>query len=535
MKKVHELFHNCLLSTSYDFEPKSATDRGKAVLYILVSIVMTFITSIFTRIVLYLMNSSPIVSVSNRGDYLAIFATHCSVVFLTTSLMAMLSENNHYVYWVEMVTSVLIYPRFISFLPLVIYSISTIVWAMVGFVVFQGWIIIGSFLFGLISVTVLFSRMVSIYYQQNENKRKIEEFLLRLIDNDGDYQKYLKKLKEVTFIKADERAFCDVYDNLKVIENCIKRIPKKEERESDKIFYPKGSAEQLFFDLLVDLSIKYPQEMQNYIEVRADKEDSIIQDLCYLAYPSILDSFIYNNRRDLFYRLLNKWSNIDKQRASARNYIVDKALSGNDAVIADYYNKLFNPFVREIPLASNMDLDTLYALCNIYDVDKRVFEDICEYHGNRGRMCQHFCKKKEQEIFAYCVLSETVLSKNNGVFEAYISHLFNKELYNRKIGKKEESVMCSLFNKIIKTRDVEDIEYLGEKILVLIMDLDSEVYLSVGSDIQSSNNYEIQAFNNVLIENIKKSEKQKNDFYKKDVLQKLLNDLDLKTGVNVSK
>ena len=29
--------------------------------------------------------------------------THCSVVFLTTSLMAMLSERNRYIYWVEMV------------------------------------------------------------------------------------------------------------------------------------------------------------------------------------------------------------------------------------------------------------------------------------------------------------------------------------------------------------------------------------------------------------------------------------------------
>lgn len=44
-----------------------------------------------------------IITSNNRGDYLAIMGTHCSVVFLTTSLMAMLSERNRYIYWVEMV------------------------------------------------------------------------------------------------------------------------------------------------------------------------------------------------------------------------------------------------------------------------------------------------------------------------------------------------------------------------------------------------------------------------------------------------
>ncbi len=330
----------------YDFEPKQAKTKVNILWYLMLSFIMTIATSFLAKLILLLMAngdiiscSGAIISSSNRSDYLSIFAAHCSIVFLTTSLMAMLSENDKYVYWVEMVTSVLIYPRFFSFLPLVVYSLSTIVWAMFGFVFSLGWVVIGSFIFGMISVTILFSRMVAIYYQQENNKQKIEAFLMEKI-SENEYERYLLRLKEVTFIKAEKREFYDVYDNLNLIEKSVKKIWEKDERPRQFIFHAEGMAECLYVDLISDLSIKYPQEIQDYIELHADNNETL-RKLCYLTYPIILNSFLHNGREDLFYRVLNKWSFVKDQRGELVEYISDKALNGDAALITKHNNSVF--------------------------------------------------------------------------------------------------------------------------------------------------------------------------------------------------
>lgn len=89
------------------------------------------------------------VTSNNRGDYLSLFATHCSVVFLTTSLMTMLSEKSKFVYHIDLVELVLINPPYYNFFALAVYAIGSVFLAMLGLLHKCGSVIIGGFLLGV--------------------------------------------------------------------------------------------------------------------------------------------------------------------------------------------------------------------------------------------------------------------------------------------------------------------------------------------------------------------------------------------------
>lgn len=140
------------------------------------------------------------VNSENIGDYLSLFGTHCSVVFLTTSLMTMLSEKSKFVYHVDLVELVLINPLYYNFKTLVVYAMSSILWAMFGFLVKDGAKIIGGFIFGVVALVVLFWRMILIYYRRESHKNKIRRFVTDIVKltkkiEKEEYQ-YREKLKE---------------------------------------------------------------------------------------------------------------------------------------------------------------------------------------------------------------------------------------------------------------------------------------------------------------------------------------------------
>ncbi len=523
----------------YDFEPKQANTKVNIIFYILLSLVLTIVTSLLAKYVLGLMAEGNGITNYNRSDYLTIFVAHCSIVFLTTSLMAMLSENDRYVYWVDMITSVLIQPRFLSFLPLVVYSLSTIAWAMVGFILSFGWIVIGSFVFGMTAVTVLFSRMVAIYYQQENNKLKIENFLMKKI-SENKYEKYLLRLKEITFIKSDKREFYDVYDNLNLLEKSIKKLWEQSGRTNQFIFHAEGDAECIYVNLIIDLSIKYPQEMQQYIESHSDSNETI-RKLCYLAYPTILNSFLSNSRKDLFYRVLNKWSLVANQRDELIEYISNKAIEGNSQVVSEYYSKLFNPFIREIELPDD-DMFYIYILSIVYWKNTQAFEEICS--SNRFSIYQHYYNKKSQEDLSFenvlAICSEISIS-NTGQddgFIKFLSSMLNHEIIDHMDGDAEERVkiehnpkLYRVIKAIIQNRKEEDILYLCEKIIELVNNPDSGIYINSGHDISFYVDFEQWALDYALIKNKKEMGNKDNMNESKkiiDILQSMLEKMNYK-------
>ena len=98
------------MKINYDFDVKKK--KMNVLSYLLISLLGIAIASIVSFLILNVVfDYNTYITSDNRGDYLAIVGTHCSVVFLTTSLMAMLSERNRYIYWVDMITTMLIFQQ----------------------------------------------------------------------------------------------------------------------------------------------------------------------------------------------------------------------------------------------------------------------------------------------------------------------------------------------------------------------------------------------------------------------------------------
>lgn len=431
-KCVYEMVE-IFMKRNYDFEPKKVEGKAIIGLYFVISLVFTAICSIISSYILNVYLKYGIyITGSNRGDYLAIFGIHCSVVFLTTSLMAMLSENNRCIYWVDLIWKILISPRYMSFFALAVYAISTVVWSFVGFITGIGATVIGSFLAGIITVTVLFSKMVSIYYQNDKNKKDIQDYLLDRVKND-DYKKYIIKLKEVTYIKADNREFYDVYDNIILIENCMLALWEREPRVNQHIFQPVGFCEYIYLDILIDLSLRYPQEMQEYIDNHA-KDNEIIKKLCYAVYPNLLDAYLGNHRIDQFDRVLCKWSQIEEQKYIVSDYITKTAIANKD-VIANYYSKLFNPFNHEILVMDNIGV-YIYAIQSLYFEEEHIYKFLLQYRGNRQCIYQSLIQIDNVSSFPLdilAIIADTQQTESDAcLFMKYLEMILDDEIYRHR-------------------------------------------------------------------------------------------------------
>lgn len=503
------------MKANYDFEPKKVKGKTSIILYCLIALVFTAVCSVGCFGILNKwLGYGIFISGSNRGDYLTILGTHCSIVFLTTSLMAMLSEKNRYIYWVEMVTTILIFPRYMSFLALVVYAISTVIWSFVGFLMEIGAIVIGSFLFGIIAVTILFSRMVSIYYQNDKNKMDIQGYMLNKVRED-DYKKYLIRLKEITYIKADNREFYDVYDNIELIEKCLIELWKKEPRMSQHIFQPIGFCENIYSDILIDLSLKYPQEMQEYIDNHANSNETI-RKLCYFIYPILLDSYIDNYRLDRFERLLCKWGQVKEQKFEVEEYILKVAISNKD-IITDYYSKLFNPFNHEIRVEDNTEV-YIGAIQRLYFDKQDIFEYILQH--NRYGICQALLDINDISSYPIDVL--TIIADgpqseyNSSIFMKYIETILNDEICRHNRGSEEEKqkierypLVEKVIRGLVENRKVEELSYFLELIIQNICNLDSAIYLNAGNKIAFYNDFEKWALDYSMI--VKKKELENYD------------------------
>lgn len=530
------------MKKDYDFQPKKAYSKVQLPVYLLISFIFTAVLSLGCFLIIHmLLQYNFLITGANRGDYFTIMGTHCSIVFLTTSLMAVLSEKSRYIYWVDMVTKILIFPKYMSFLALSVYSISTILWSFIGFLTGIGPIVIGSFVCGIASVTILFSRMISVYYQNDRNKEDIKEYLLGMIEK-NDYEKYLINLKEVTFIKAGSREFYDVYDNLELIEDCLLFIWKSEPRKPQHIFQPSGFCEELYASLVMDLAISYPQEIQYYIDNHAN-ENETVRNLCYTAYPTILNSYISSGRPDLFDRTLCKWSAIKSQKYEVVDYMTRLAVNHKELTV-DYYSELFNIFNHETAIHEN---DEVYisVLQNLYFENPDVFDYITDYRGNRQSIYNYYLDTGKAGEYPVDILVSAAERENctesASLFEKYLAFLLDSEIYTHKNAAEtekraieEKPVLRKVVGEMIRCKRPEDIEFLVSGIMKLIENTDSEVYRNANDQVSFYADFEQWALDYALIVTKNELEKENRNYHSREnekkaaVLQKMLETLNYK-------
>ncbi|MCR5510016.1 MAG: hypothetical protein K6F54_03590 [Lachnospiraceae bacterium] len=162
---------------------KLIKNNWKRILFYLLYIVLFILVSFVIGNIMRCVRFNSRITTYNKSVYLDVFALLSSIVFISTSLMTMLSERNIYVFWVDIVNKILIEPKGLSFIDLVIYAFASLAFSAMGFLSQHGEYVIGGFIAGIVAVGVLFFRMVYVYYGENREKKKLRKELLFFVNN----------------------------------------------------------------------------------------------------------------------------------------------------------------------------------------------------------------------------------------------------------------------------------------------------------------------------------------------------------------
>lgn len=335
---------------------------------------------------------------------------------------------------------------------------------------------------------------------------------------------------------------------MNLLEKCLIRVWEEKPRERQHIFHPVGFCEEIYIDMMSDLSIRFPQEMQDYIENHAIKDDTI-KKIGYLVYPILLNSYLGNHRNDLFDKTLCKWSRITEQQDDVIEYII-KIADIHSVTIADYYSKAFNQFNYEIKLIDNGDL-YIRVLQRLYLENPAIYEYILQYRGNRDAILYAYFDSNNVSGFPLDVLSiiaEGVETKTERYsFVTFIESLINDEIVRHQRGtaaERENIENNPIMLKIIKAfanRNEVDLKFIIGKIMTSILNLDSAIYINAGRNLRFYSDFEQWALDYGLISIKKEMEEEyrnHNSEYGKSitVLQECLEELNYKgrrvTGVN---
>lgn len=284
-----------------------------------------------------------------------------------------------YIYWVDIVNDILIRPKHFNFSALVTYSISTIAWAVLGFLLKEGPLVLASFGLGLIFITFLFYRMLSVYYGKYQQQERIKrEFIDEIVCCNQDKHikdvcgVSLRKLAEINILKAENREFEDVYENLLFLETCIFDIKKDYENlsSSNAVKY----LEEEYTEMLKSLAVQYPSQIKEYVisKVPLTTEEENRYALRWTVYPWVLEAYPRIGRTELFSEALIQWTHWENQREYAKNYIVNTARK-NLALIAETYSDFYSP-IGEIDFESaKVFMD---ALEELFSVDRNTWRAV---------------------------------------------------------------------------------------------------------------------------------------------------------------
>ena len=408
---------------------------------ILITLMCYAISVIMGEIFCYYTGFSRIISSKNIGDYIGLFSTHCSVVFLTTSLMTMLSESSKYVYHIDLVRLVLIEPPCYNFFALVTYSLSSIVLAILGFCVKRSSLILGGLVFGIVSIVVLFVRMVTIYYRKDYHKAKIRKFLRNMIllvremedekitaeykavMNKIGYARHFRAIIKQALIEAEKRNLDFVFEAIDLMEDCISWHAGKTYEDSQnveesykiissnvglkRVYHAptKVYLEYMYIDFASIVATKYPEELQRHYSSALEMETSLyLKMLRSQVFPHILNTLLAEGKQQLFFRALSKWTQKNAYWPSISNYVFDYVVGGNALCMAEYYHRIFYSFAPNLVYAEtesisldkekNPDIAILdeheLILEKIYNHSPENFETILSFKSNRRGFLHYF-------------------------------------------------------------------------------------------------------------------------------------------------
>lgn len=159
-----------------------------------------------------------------NADGVGWLAISYSVVFLTTSLLSLLSDKNETIYWERFTEYVLVNPLGFNFLGLSFAAFLSVVVETVAYLIKLPELYMASFFYGIGVIIALYFKMSSIYFNRDYHIRKLQnEFRnsLENEDNNGDFRVYFDRLMEYTLLAADNKNGRVAVENLSLFFSFI--------------------------------------------------------------------------------------------------------------------------------------------------------------------------------------------------------------------------------------------------------------------------------------------------------------------------
>ncbi len=243
--------------------------------------------------------------------YCSIVIANVSIVFLTTSLLSVLSDNSNILYWKDLVKEVLIEPKGLSFYNLSIlaytFGFSSILSLFLTTLPnFAGIWLITSTICSIITIVILFNRMTLIYFKRDKYaKKSIKEIDGLIKDNNAiALNKKIYKLNAYTLKQIEEKNIDTVLENLNLLIYIKSQKPDSLHLDSLIMHLLKESAGKLpgLIKLLMDIQIdkiltNNPQKLNKiyaYISFYLIDDEEFFQKLdCYQKIELLLNSLLF--------------------------------------------------------------------------------------------------------------------------------------------------------------------------------------------------------------------------------------------------
>ncbi len=158
------------------------------------------------------------------GLYISILAISYSVIFLTTSLLSMLSGKDDTIYWYKMNDYILISPKIFNYYFFSVLGYISLVLETIAFVLHNSSVFWACFCTGIIAVILLYFKMISIRFRRDSYRRKLD----RDIENGKEKPDYLQ-LESNTMLASEEHEFNVVNENLDLFFKQMKSLYTEDE------------------------------------------------------------------------------------------------------------------------------------------------------------------------------------------------------------------------------------------------------------------------------------------------------------------
>lgn len=166
---------------------------------------------------IYGVGYSKYVTRDNREAYLSILAMSYSIVFLTTSLLGMLSDKEETIYWENVNEYVLVNPKWFNFYTLSTMGFVSLFIETFGLVFRYAPCIWAGFLMGIFSMVCLFYKMTTIYFRRSKYVEQIRRDYINSSDCKEKINYVIEEKKEK--LKANTALACEQRKNKIVSEN----------------------------------------------------------------------------------------------------------------------------------------------------------------------------------------------------------------------------------------------------------------------------------------------------------------------------